>query len=174
MADVIKKSSFANELTKQKKAKLTIKYSNKSCVFCLISLKKHVIEDTSHIFSSCPQQDDSNTQLYLDILNIINSKTQRFKLKGFPCWFTCGHPSLAASNIERSLLEFPKKLGDMGYIPKGLKKWIKELLPKKQAKPTILEIVIAIQLNCKNKWIKRCNFLADNYKEAHNSQITQS
>lgn len=140
----------------KKKIKIQNSYGNPFCQYCR-SKGKLVIEDTEHIFSSCPHHIQINSHTYQEILKIIN-KHIPFPINSLPVWFTSDNTQrIPHSTEEYSLMSFPHKLGDTGYIPKDLIAWISTLSPKNKHLPK--KITRLVQYGALKKWQNRNNFL---------------
>lgn len=138
-----------------KEKTLNLKYKENHCIFCCENLEVKIIENHEHIFSHCPAYLSFRNDKYDNIIKIINAQAGKNIISEFSPWFTCDKGRLPYDQTEKELYEFPKHLGDMGYIPKALMTWIKMLKIKKARKVT-KQIILSIQHSTKNIWINRC------------------
>lgn len=132
-------------------------YNHPFCIPCLYLDNTLTIEDTQHIFTDCPYYNNSQDSLTQTILQIINKNTSPDKTNSMPFWFSTQNNYNSAFVVDNHITDFPKLLGDMGYIPAGLKTWIKFWFPHlKNKNKTLKQIAIASQQHVHNKWLTRC------------------
>lgn len=133
-------------------------YNHLFCIPCLYLNNKINIEDTAHIFTNCPHYKDVFPNLIPRLLSIINKKIYPSILGNIPTWFSCSNDCIPLDLTEKNILDFPRELGDTGYIPKDLITWIKDWFPKlKQKKKLLKQLTIETQKTVQEKWHLRCD-----------------
>ena len=125
-------------------------FNNPSCPTC-----SHPSPDRNHIFSSCSAALSSLNQLDSDINDIIKSHSGR--TLHIPKWFSTSNSHHFQPNTEifNLIQQFPKYLGDLGYIPSSLSNIINFIFPKMKSdkKQTIIhEITKTIANSTWKRW----------------------
>lgn len=151
------KEHFLTE--KQKPNKNIRKYEDCFCVWCAINEGKYIAEDTTHVFSECPAAFPLKTELATSLIKHINNKD--VYVNSFPIWFSGVETRLPLTEIEREIENFPKKLGDIGFFPEAVVKWVKDLRPK-DYKITLKNISIDYIKALHKIWTNRCGFFHKN------------
>lgn len=151
-----KKKSHKPHSNPIKEKILENKYSQDFCTECNVTLEVKVMENHEHVFTHCPKYKNFKNNMYDNVIKLINDHAKKTIIFNFPPWFTCDKGRLPLDKTEERLYNFPKNLGDMGYIPKALKIWLKSLKIKKCNK-LVKKIVLLIQTSIKNIWLARCD-----------------
>jgi ribosomal protein L33 len=151
----IHQKNYTPSTNTAKKQRIERIYINSFCPICKKFLNIDVVEDTEHIFTNCPFHFPNNDKFALQLVKIVNTHQKDISISSIPFWFSTTLKYTPITEAEISLSNFPKTLGDMGYIPKALKEWTKEWIPKDR-KSLIKKLVIATQTYTKQKWINRC------------------
>ncbi len=146
-----------------KKRKLEMNYENPYCASCARLDSREFVEDTEHIFSSCPHNLGVYDKAALEILTVINKYILPARINTFPFWFSNSLPVHSPLNgIEVRLLNFPKNLGDIGYIPVALKDWISSVKLGRNGKKLLVDIIYKFQSSVFMKWLDRCDRMFEN------------
>lgn len=152
---ISKNASLGSNKNKNDPATKLVKYNDCFCVWCAINEGKYIAEDTTHIFSECPAAIDTKKELVSQILEVINS--QSIYISSLPTWFTCCIKHFPINETEREVMLFPKNLGDTGYFPLAVVKWIKELgLTKYKKIAKKLNFILIKHLH--GLWVHRCEY----------------
>lgn len=155
---LLKTPLMHNTSSNPKKKRTTKIYNHPYCIPCLYLDNNTCIEDTEHIFTDCPHYAENYNHLYSQIMNVINKTTKPETLNHIPAWFHSKDKSMPYNHAERGLSNFPKHLGDQGYIPKDIKTLIKHYYPKlKQKKKLLKKIALTTQTFVHKKWTQRCD-----------------
>ncbi len=157
-------NSYRPPSNPSKRRKLEHNYASSFCSLCTKLGNVEVVEDTAHVFSHCPFNQEIYTSVTVSILKIINDFVAPTFIASFPFWFTAALPLYTPINdAEEELASFPKELGDMGYIPHALKNWfIVNKFNKKGWKKIVRKISLTFQKAVYEKWINRCDVMFDN------------
>lgn len=142
----------------KKQANLIARYNHPYCIPCLYLDNHKHFENNAHIFTNCPHYNNINNTLAEELLTIINNFVYPEHINNMPFWFSTHNTCFPQNNIEEEILNFPKDLGDMGYIPNKLKEWINYWFPKlKNKNKLIKKLALTTQTFVHNKWLTRCD-----------------
>ncbi len=157
----ISSKSYFPPSNERKRQKLENTYANPFCHTCFLHFKLEVIEDTAHVFSTCPLAIDLLNKAANNILAIYNKFASPSASSTFPFWFSNSLPKhVPICADEVSLMNFPPLLGNVGYVPIALKSWFKSKSKIiKFWKKAMREVTLALLTCIHERWNSRCSML---------------